>query len=340
MKKLSIVLGVITILLVGGTAPVLGTLQVPPLVQPQLQPLLEYLLRPDLEVEEIWCTTPGGTLAFSVINSGFSPLPDGWESYTHLTARVFHISGGIEVPLGEFNLCLPSSTENGGIGIPDGISNYVTSIILEGEAIVKVEVDYHDRIQELNEVNNFELTIYTPCGRGTMPDLEASFVALPVDTLRPGTDLSNYIGILVTNLGRGLAKGTRNWPTEGYIIDVVLSSDMVVPPGATMVVTPAGQVLPVPVPSTYRVYREDMLIGRIWTTEDIPREDEVIYGLHREPGCEVIGLPMEYPSVVWPSSGGYRAFYIVVLVDPLNNISEAREDNNKYFFRLMIEEPL
>jgi len=54
----------------------------------------------------------------------------------------------------------------------------------------------------------------------------------------------------------------------------------------------------------------------------------------------VIGLPMEYPTVVWPSSGGYRAFYIVVLVDPLNNISEAREDNNKYFFRLMIEEPL
>lgn len=339
MKKFSLVLAVITILLAGGTASVLGTPQAPPPVRPNLQPLLKYLLRPDLEVEEIWCTTPGGTLAFSVINSGFSPLPDGWEAYTHFTACVFHISEGIEVPLGEFNLRLPSSTENGGIGMPDGISNYVTSIILEGDAIVKVEVDYHDRIQEINEVNNFELTIYTPCGRGIMPDLEASSVALPVDTLRPGTDLNNYIGILITNLGRGLAKGTGNWPTEGYIIDVVLSSDMVVPPGATMIVTPAGQVLPIPVPSTYRVYREDMLIGRIWTTEDIPREEEVICGLHREPGCEVIGLPLEYPSVVWPLSGGYRAFYIVVLVDPLNDISEAREDNNRYFFRLMIEEP-
>ena len=340
MKKLSIALAVIAVLLVGAEVTVLAALLFPPLDQPQLQPFLKYLLRPDLEVAEIWCTTPGGTLAFSVINSGFSPLPDGWESYTRFTARVLHTSGGIEVPLGEFNLCHPSSTENGGIGTPNGISNYVTSIILEGDAIVKVEVDYHDRIQELNEVNNFELTIYTPCGRGTMPDLEASYVELPVDTLRPGTDLNNYIGILVANLGRGLAKGTRNWPTEGYIIDVVLSSDMVVSPGATVVVTPAGQVLPVPVSSSYRVYREDMLIGRIWTTEDIPREEDVIYGLHREPGCQVIGLPMEYPSVVWPSSGGYRAFYIVVLVDPLNNVSEAREDNNRYFFRLMIEEPL
>jgi len=74
MKKLPIVLAVIAILLVGGKVPVLPALLLPPLDQPQLQPLLKYLLRPDLEVAEIWCTTPGSTLAFNVTSTSAIPL--------------------------------------------------------------------------------------------------------------------------------------------------------------------------------------------------------------------------------------------------------------------------
>ena len=303
-------------------------------------PIMWSALRSDLEVTEIVCSDSTGTIAFVVRNSGPGPLPTGWERELQLRAQVFLIESGIDVLLGEVNLAYATSWDGGGIHVPGGTSRYETGFILEGSTTVKVVADSSNRIHEVNESNNEAMVYYRPCGRATAPDLEVVdlSVSSPSFALTPGQHLDQRIDVRIANRGRGLAKGTKDWPLEGYTIDFVLSSDGVVPADATVIVTPWGAVFEKPLPSTYWYYQEDMLIGRINQTDDLSREEDVGYMLALYLGGQVISLPREYPGLEWTT--GSRLFYIAAIVDPLNKVDEIREENNQFLLPVRIERPL
>jgi len=250
------------------------------------------------------------------------------------------VESGIDVLLEGVYLADATSWTAGGIHLPGGTSSYVTSIVLEGSTTVKVVADSSDQVRELNESNNETMVYYRPCGRATAPDLEVVNLSVSCGSyaLTPGQDLDQRIDIRIANRGRGLAKGTKDWPLDGYTIDFILSSDDVVPANATVVVTAWGAVFEKPLPSSYWYYQEDMLIGRISQTDDLPREEEVGYMLALYLGGQVINLPREYPGLEWTT--GSRLFYIVAIVDPLNKVDEVREDNNRFFLPVLIERPL
>ena len=339
MKKLPLLLVVSMILCLAIGTTATGQNQIKPPIRIPF-PIIRFALLPDLEITEIFCSDSTGTVAFTVKNNGLGPLPTGWELELRPRAQVFLIEGGVDVLLGEVYLADATSWTAGGIHLPGGTSSYVTSVILEGSTTVKVVADSSDRVRERNESNNETMVYYRPCGRATAPDLEVVNlnVSSPDYALTPGWHLDQHIDVRIANRGRGLAKGTKDWPSDGYTIDFILSSDDVVPANATVVVTTWGAVFEKPLPSSYWYYQEDMLIGRIGQTDDLPREEEVGYMLALYLGGQVINLPREYPGLEWTT--GSRLFYIVAIVDPLNKVDEVREDNNRFFFPVRIERHL
>jgi len=301
---------------------------------------------PDLEVIDISCVSPEGILSFTVKNSGFGEMPDNWQTGPKVVAQIssYYAEFDQDFPLGQVDLNEAAvSSSGGGIDQPDGTSTYHTDIIIgidESSLPVKVIVDYSDEIIESNEENNTTLQAFTPCGRGVLPDLVVNYLWIYYfDTaLIPGVDdFDQLIHLAVKNLGKVVAYGTENHPNQGYIIDFVLSSDENIPANPT-VFEYAGQLFSISLPTSYWYYQEDMMIGRISSTEDIEGDGEVGYILARYLGGEVIELPHEFPTVEW--EGPRRTFYLFAIIDPLYRVEEAMEDNNIFYIPVEIERPL
>ena len=299
---------------------------------------------PDLEVVDISCVSPEGILSFTVKNNVFGPMPNNWRMGPEVVAKIslYYAELDQDLPLGEIDLRVPAvSSSDGGIDQPGGTSTYNTDIVIEGICPpFKVTVDYYDQIEEFNEENNTILQACCACGRGVLPDLVVEDLSVwPGSTdLIPGSDVfDHFTTIRVKNFGKVTAYGTEYDPSHGYIIDFVLSSDENIPDHPTAF-NFGGQWYSISLPSSSRVYQEDMLIGRISSTENLLGDGEMGYVLARYLGGEVIELPSEFPTVEFV--GGYRTFYLFAIIDPLNRVEEAMEDNNIFDIPIYIHRPL
>jgi len=299
---------------------------------------------PDLEVVDISCVSPEGILSFTVKNNVVGPMPNNWRTGPEVVAKIslYYAELNQDWPLGEIDLRMQAvSSSDGGIDQPGGTSTYNTDIVIEGICPpFKVTVDYYDQIEEFNEENNTILQACCACGRGVLPDLVVEDLSVWCGStdLIPGDDVfDQFTTIRVKNLGKVTAYGTEYDPSQGYIIDFVLSSDENIPDHPTAF-NIGGQWYSIPLPSSSRVYQEDMLIGRISSTENILGDGEMGYMLARYLGGEVIELPHEFPTVEF--IGGYRTFYLFAIIDPLNRVEEAMEDNNIFDIPIYIHRPL
>lgn len=129
------------------------------------------------------------------------------------------------------------------------------------------------------------------------PDLTVSVKA--PRSAAAGSDIGNKITVRVKNRGKTVARGTNSADDNGYMVDVMLSSDRS---------TPAGW-------ARYSAnYHEDVLLrgGRISRTADLGRGKTKRY---RTGG----GIPADTPT---------GKYYICAKVDSGNKIAESKEGNN------------
>jgi len=305
-------------------------------------------LPPDLEVVDISCVSPEGILSFTVKNNVFGPMPNNWRMGPEVVAKIslYYAELDQDLPLGEIDLRVPAvSSSDGGIDQPGGTSTYNTDIVIEGICPpFKVTVDYYDQIEEFNEENNTILQACCACGRGVLPDLVVEGLMVRssdsldgIPLLFPGADLEGLIHAAVKNFGKVTAYGTEYDPSHGYIIDFVLSSDENIPDHPTAF-NFGGQWYSISLTSSSRVYQEDMLIGRISSTENLLGDGEMWYVLARYLGGEVNNLPREFPDLEWVGIMP-RTFYLFAIIDPLNRVEEAIEDNNVHYIPIYIDRP-
>ena len=144
--------------------------------------------------------------------------------------------------------------------------------------------------------------------KGKLPDLEivdASFN----NPVEPGA--SPEIELIARNSGNAVGPGTLSANNDGYMIDMVLSTDDNVPPGFT----PFNEE-----------YREDVLLrgGRISNTRDIDPGSEEIY-------VDAGTLPDDTPP------GEYQLCFVI---DPGDKVPESNEANNTFCQPLTVTEPL
>lgn len=139
---------------------------------------------------------------------------------------------------------------------------------------------------------------------------------LPVD-VHPGDDITSLLAIEVENLGQGDALGTITINSDGsttvqngYMIDLVLSSDMTIPEGWAAVPTPSDE------------YAEDGLLvtGRVSRTPDVTGGSSILLSNAPPVSSDIGGMiPINTPS------GNY---YLCGRIDPGNEVEETDESNN------------
>jgi CARDB len=140
------------------------------------------------------------------------------------------------------------------------------------------------------------------------PDLKANPISPTGVT--PGTDLGTTSSVKVENGGLAPAPGTSGTlsPTNGYMIDLILSSDTTVPEGAA---------------TASATYMEDMLISRVSSTPDLA------------PGTNAT-LPA---GGIIPSDTPDGSYYLCTRVDPLAKVVESDESNNVACSGIIIKKP-
>jgi hypothetical protein len=137
----------------------------------------------------------------------------------------------------------------------------------------------------------------------SLPDLRVT-VSTPGSAL-PGDSPS--IEVRVKNVGSSVALGTNNAGVNGYMVDLILSSDTEVPEGF----------------ATYSPnYSEDVLLlgGRLSNTPDLVPGEEFVFTVSG-------GIPTDTPD------GNY---YIAARIDPGQKIDESDEGNNTSFAPIQI----
>jgi len=157
---------------------------------------------------------------------------------------------------------------------------------------------------------------------GAQPDLVVDSITLPMPStttlpspmLTPGQDLSSSgLVLTVDNLGSAVARGTvdaaGNPQGEGYNVDLVLSTDQVVPEGfATL--PPGG------------AFAEDGLLqqGRLSRTVDVAPSVPVVYPIGPPVSSDLGGIvPTQIPS---------GPYYLCARIDPGDAVAESDETNN------------
>ena len=143
---------------------------------------------------------------------------------------------------------------------------------------------------------------------GCQPDLEVTVTA--AGSYPEGADLAGTVDATALNSGSATAQGTADAGVDGYMIDLVLSSDATVP------------VAPAVLPSPY-VFTEDMLVqgGRIATAAALAAGADRTYSGHGGP------LPPGTPAMV----------YLCAVIDPHTKIAESDESNNTSCVELKID---
>jgi len=160
---------------------------------------------------------------------------------------------------------------------------------------------------------------------GALPDLVVDSLALTSTLLTTGQDLSGDLKVKVGNIGGSIALGTLKPDGTvrgagiGYMVDLVLSSDMVVPPGFATVPLPAGVA-----------YVEDGLLqgGRVSRTPDVAA------GAHFD-------LPTGPPissdvGGVIPLQAPVGDIFLCARIDPGNAVVESNEANNVTCVRVKV----
>jgi hypothetical protein len=144
----------------------------------------------------------------------------------------------------------------------------------------------------------------------SMADLTVNVTGPP--SAEPGEDIGSLLTVQATNRGNASAPGTVGTidPANGYMVDLILSTDEVVPP---------GWASPGP-------YQEDVLLtgGRISNTPDIPVGGSV--GLSAGSAT----LPADTPP------GNY---FVCARIDPGTTVAEFSEDNNTDCWSIQVAFP-
>jgi len=136
-------------------------------------------------------------------------------------------------------------------------------------------------------------------GPPTAPDLKVS-ISGP-GAARAGDDIGPLLKLIGSNAGGAAAPGTTGTldPAHGYMIDVVLSRDMNVPPGF----------------ATYSpLFSEDVLLqgGRVSNTQDLAPGASKAYPVGAR-------IPTDTPA---------GSYYVCAQIDPGNKVFETNETNN------------
>ena len=149
------------------------------------------------------------------------------------------------------------------------------------------------------ETRNVTITVTSiPVGP---PDLQV-IISVPVSTT-VGSNIR--VTAQVQNMGNGPAPGTNSSGSNGYMVDIVLSSDTSVPAGWAIYSSN---------------YREDVLLigGRHSNTSDLAPGQSTAYRYDRHT------IPGDTPIADPPASN----YYICARVDPGNVVAESDEKNN------------
>jgi subtilase family serine protease len=177
-----------------------------------------------------------------------------------------------------------------------------------GTYYICAKVDAGNKIAESNEGNNsFCKRVYikneqTP----RLPDLQVRFTC--PNTIVAGQDIGYEIKLRVWNPGTAPAAGTDTAGNNGYMVDLMLSTDTNTPGG--WAVYSAN-------------FSEDVLLkgGRISNTKTLNPGQSRIYPVGG-------GIPADTPS---------GTYYICAKVDAGNKITESNEGNNSYCKRVYIK---
>lgn len=145
---------------------------------------------------------------------------------------------------------------------------------------------------------------------GCQPDLEVTLTANA--SYAVGEDVASTVDITVTNSGSADAVGTDTAPADGYMVDLVLSSDATAPVAFAVL------------PSPYQ-FVEDMLVqgGRVSNTDTLAAGAAKTYSGHGGP------IPPGTPSPA----------FLCAVVDPGTKIAESDESNNTSCVEVEITPP-
>jgi hypothetical protein len=145
---------------------------------------------------------------------------------------------------------------------------------------------------------------------GTKPDLVVRILGVPA-TANAGEDIGPVLKVVAKNIGGSTAAGTSTAGENGYMIDLVLSTDVNVPEGfATFSAS----------------FLEDALLagGRISNTQNLA-------------GSASTGYPV---GAVIPSDTPPGLYLLCARIDPANKIAESNETNNVGCAKLKITGPI
>lgn len=174
------------------------------------------------------------------------------------------------------------------------------------------------KVAEINENDNthfFRLKLN--CGSSTStprPDLVITYMALANPVGGPGLAFSDF-KVEVKNIGNAPAIGTDSDPVNGYMVDIITSSNN----GAPMAFAPLAAAGEFP---------EDKLVisGRISNTKTLAPGASQIYYVN----------DMKLPMVDLHNYCG-RNFFLAGIVDPGIKIAESSETNNQRFIEFQVD---
>lgn len=177
-----------------------------------------------------------------------------------------------------------------------------------GVYYICAKVDAGNKIAELKETNNtFCKRVRIKSGQTErLPDLRVKFTC-PTNIVA-GTNIGSQIKLKVGNFGNAPAPGTDTAGNNGYMVDLMLSTDTN---------TPAGWAV-------YSAnFSEDVLLqgGRISNTKTLNPGQSRIYSVGG-------GIPADTPT---------GTYYICAKVDAGNKVTESKEGNNSFCKRVYIK---
>jgi hypothetical protein len=252
-----------------------------------------------LEVTNQGGTIAAGTLGSSgagyvvdLVLSSDTVVPSGYATYSPTWHEDVLLKGGRVSNTSDLN---PGASQSYSIG---GVIPVDTP---DGDYFLCVRVDPGDNVSEFDEDNNVTCVAI----QITLPDLVVTLSG--PNTVVAGEDIGPQLLLEVTNQGGAMAAGNLGSSGAGYVVDLVLSSDTVVPSGY----------------ATYSpTWHEDVLLqgGRISNTSDLSPGTSQSYTVGG-------GLP---PDI---SAPGY---WLCARVDPGNVVAEENEDNNTYCYLMKV----
>ena len=254
-------------------------------------------------------TNQGGAMAAgsTVANSGAgymvdlvlssdTVVPSGYATYSPTWHEDVLLQGGRVSNTSDLGPGASQSYSVGGGAIPVDTP--------DGDYFLCVRVDPGDKVPELDEDNNVTCVAI----QITLPDLIVTLAG--PDTVVAGEDIGPQLALEVTNQGGAMAAGSTVANSgAGYMVDLVLSSDTVVPSGY----------------ATYSpTWHEDVLLqgGRVSNTSDLNPGASQSYSVGG-------GLP---PDIVPPG------YWVCARVDPGDVVPEENEDNNLYCYLMKVVE--